>query len=166
MAKTEVEERNRTLRLRKKNRRIRSKFPPILGRTLKLRRPWLLARAKKDDKKIGNKSSYQTILIEEDEIVVSQGLIDFKLDKGKSMYEDEMGFYDFVIRSLNNEKSPMSEYLVKERWNMESTETKMRIEEKLRVLEAKEVQFRIEMVEQKANLLKEVVSAMLETVNS
>ncbi|KFK43271.1 hypothetical protein AALP_AA1G102400 [Arabis alpina] len=236
MTKTEVKEQNRTLRSRKKNRKLMSKLPPILGRTLILRPSWLLARVKRvNNQKVGNnKSNYQRTLIEEDEIVILQGLIDFRVDKGKSLYEDEMGFYIFVIRSLNNEvsfyqltekvnflknkymkkwkngvkkpsfrkshdkkcfelakiiwgsedgsfkahwfeksflvhelaRSGMSEDSVKERWNLESTETKERIEEKLRVLQAKEIQFEIDILKEKAYILKEVASAMLETVNS
>ncbi|VVA93499.1 unnamed protein product [Arabis nemorensis] len=61
--------------------------------------PMKAKRAKTDGKK--TKKPYSQTLIEEDEIVILQGVIDFKLDKGKSFYEDQKGFYDFVKRSLN-----------------------------------------------------------------
>ncbi|KFK36333.1 hypothetical protein AALP_AA4G109100 [Arabis alpina] len=59
-------------------------------------------RAKTDDEK----KPYSQMLIEEDEIVILQGAIDFKLDKGKSFYQDQNEFYDFVKRSLNIDLSP------------------------------------------------------------
>ncbi|KAF8113519.1 hypothetical protein N665_0049s0034 [Sinapis alba] len=61
--------------------------------------------AKKRSKKDTQKPLFQRLWSEEDEIYLLQGMIDFKSETGKSLYEDMDGFYEFIKKSISFEAS-------------------------------------------------------------
>ncbi|KAG7650229.1 putative transcription factor [Arabidopsis thaliana] len=62
-------------------------------------------RVKKDEESVKKPGGFQRLWSEEDEILVLQGMIDFKADTGKSPYVDTNAFYDFLKKSISFEVS-------------------------------------------------------------
>ncbi|XP_023634441.1 probable transcription factor At1g44810 isoform X1 [Capsella rubella] len=132
------------------------------------------------------KKESQKLWSEEDETSLLQGMIDFKAEKadvkaneklkkleflksyGFNVGEDEevvilggdteMFDKSFVVRSIA--RLGVDESSVKERWRKVSVETKKRIEEKLKLVEAKE----FDLLLQKSVIVNEVASAISEVI--
>ncbi|XP_023634443.1 probable transcription factor At1g44810 isoform X3 [Capsella rubella] len=110
------------------------------------------------------KKESQKLWSEEDETSLLQGMIDFKAEKGEDEEvvilggDTEMFDKSFVVRSIA--RLGVDESSVKERWRKVSVETKKRIEEKLKLVEAKE----FDLLLQKSVIVNEVASAISEVI--
>ncbi|EOA19190.1 hypothetical protein CARUB_v10007869mg [Capsella rubella] len=103
-------------------------------------------KAKKESQKLWSEEDETSLLQGEDEEVVILG------------GDTEMFDKSFVVRSIA--RLGVDESSVKERWRKVSVETKKRIEEKLKLVEAKE----FDLLLQKSVIVNEVASAISEVI--